>query len=179
MQFDTDTWTGEIRLQGRLDVLGRPATLVVGVDRYEQEFFQDLSFGFLDGPGTPNFFADNFADFTPRPELVQFRDEETETQQTGGYAQFQVRPFDRLSVLLGGRYDSAETTFENRVGGTKSERDDDAFTGRIGLVFDVRRNVSLYGLYAESFQPVLFNTRSDGELLEPEEGKIYEGGIKT
>lgn len=178
LQFDTDTWTGEIRLQGRLDVLGRPATLVVGVDRYEQEFFQDLSFGFLDGPGTPNFFADNFADFTPRPELVQFRDEETETQQTGGYAQFQVRPFDRLSVLLGGRYDEGEVTNRDFRAGTTSKNKNDAFTGRVGLVFDISEQVSVYGLYAESFNPV-GSTDINGEVLEPETGEIFETGIKT
>ncbi|MGH8727718.1 MAG: TonB-dependent siderophore receptor [Burkholderiales bacterium] len=174
-RIDSDVWAGEIRLNGRIDLLGRPANLTVGAEYTDVQNINDQRFGVL---GTANIYAENFADFPTVAPVPSFNGL-FEQPSTGVYAQLQFRPFERLSVLLGGRYDSAETTFENRVGGTKSERDDDAFTGRIGLVFDVRRNVSLYGLYAESFQPVLFNTRSDGELLEPEEGKIYEGGIKT
>jgi iron complex outermembrane recepter protein len=60
-----------------------------------------------------------------------------------------------------------------------SEREDEEFTGRIGLTFDISDKVSAYALYAESFFPTQFNTGADGELLEPEVGEIYEAGIKS
>lgn len=39
--------------------------------------------------------------------------------------------------------------------------------------------ISVYGLFAESFFPTQFSTGADGELLEPQEGEIYEAGLKT
>jgi TonB-dependent siderophore receptor len=174
-RIDNDVWSGEIRLNGRIDLLGRPASLTLGAEHTDVQNINDQGLGVL---GTANIYEENFADF-PTVEPVPGFNGLFEQPSTGVYAQLQFRPLERLSVLLGGRYDSAETTFEERVGATKSERDDDAFTGRVGLVFDVRKSVSVYGLYAQSFQPVLFSTGADGDLLEPEEGEIYEGGIKT
>ncbi len=40
-------------------------------------------------------------------------------------------------------------------------------------------SASVYALYAQSFQPVLFETDAEGNLLEPQEGEIYEGGVKS
>ncbi|MGH8564294.1 MAG: TonB-dependent siderophore receptor [Gammaproteobacteria bacterium] len=174
-RIDNDVWAGELRLEGSLDVLGRPAMAVLGVEHTDAQNINDQAFGNL---GTANIYAANFADF-PTVEPAPGFDGLFEQPSTGGYALLQFRPLDRLSVLLGGRYDSADTTFEDRFGGTKNERADDAFTGRAGLVFDVRDSVSVYALYAQSFQPVLFSVGSDGELLEPEEGEIFEAGIKT
>ncbi|MGH8007605.1 MAG: TonB-dependent siderophore receptor, partial [Egibacteraceae bacterium] len=174
-RIDNDVWAGELRLEGSVDILGRPVNIALGGDHTDVRNINDQFFGIL---GTANIYDQNFADFPTVTPDHSFNGL-FEQPSTGGYAQFQVRPFDRLSVLLGGRYDSAETTFANRVGGSKNKRDDDDFTGRAGLVFDVTKNISVYGLYAQSFQPVLFSVGKNGELLEPEEGEIYEVGLKT
>ncbi len=174
-RIDNDVWAGALQLEGKLAILGRPATVVFGVDHTDVQNLNDQFLGIL---GTANIYDENFAD-VPMVEPARAFTGVGEQPSTGSYAQIQIRPVDRLSVLLGGRYDSAETTFANRVPGTKNERDDDDFTGRAGLVFDVTSHMSVYALYAQSFQPVLSGVGSNGELLEPEEGEIYEAGLKT
>ncbi len=174
-RIDNDVWAGELRLEGSLELLDRPATVVLGVDHTEVENINDQFFGVL---GTANIYEENFADF-PTVEPVRSYTGVFKQPSTGGYAQLQFRPLDRLSVLLGGRYDSAETSNEEWVGGTEAERDDEEFTGRAGLVFDVAETTSVYALYAQSFQPALFDVGRDGQLLESQEGEIYEGGVKT
>ncbi len=68
---------------------------------------------------------------------------------------------------------------ENRlINSTTSDIQVEDATGRAGLVFDVSQQVSVYGLYAQSFNPVS-SVGADGELLEPETGEIYEAGVKT
>ncbi|MGH8653413.1 MAG: TonB-dependent siderophore receptor [Gammaproteobacteria bacterium] len=84
-----------------------------------------------------------------------------------------------MSVLLGGRYDWTDTSFENRlVSGSKVQKRAEAFSGRAGLTFDVTGQVSVYGLFAESFDPVT-DPGANGQILDPETGEIYELGIKT
>ncbi|MGH8587150.1 MAG: TonB-dependent siderophore receptor [Gammaproteobacteria bacterium] len=97
---------------------------------------------------------------------------------TGVYAQLHVRPWERLGVLFGGRYDWADSAFENRLApGSKDAKKDQEFTWRTGLTFDVWDNVTVYGLYAESFNPAVAAGRNG--LLDPQTGEIYEAGIKT
>lgn len=117
-----------------------------------------------------NIYEQNFADF-PTVEPVPGFNGLFEQPSTGGYLQIQFRPLDRLRVLLGGRYDSADTSFEDRVGGTKNEREDDAFTRRAGLVFDAADNTSVYALYAQSFQPVLFDVGAMENCWSPKRAR--------
>jgi iron complex outermembrane recepter protein len=175
-EFDTDVWSGEILLQGRIDLLGRPANVAFGVEHNDLEqprndFFVPL--------GTANIYQENFADFPTVQPAILSRNTVVDAKGTGVYAQLQFRPFERLSVLLGGRYDRAESAYIDNLADMISEREDEEFTGRIGLTFDISDKVSAYALYAESFFPTQFNTGEDGELLEPEVGEVYEAGIKS
>jgi len=172
---DNDVWSGELRLNGRVEVLGRPANVTLGVDHINFEFVSDQEFPSL---GTANIYAENFTDVSTQPTTPSFDGLSVE-EGTGVYAQFQFRPFERLSVLLGGRYDWADTSFDNRLDSdSKGEKRDEDFTGRVGLTFDLSEQVAVYGLYAQSFDPVL-DPGADGEVLEPETGEILEAGIKT
>jgi outer membrane receptor protein involved in Fe transport len=91
-----------------------------------------------------------------------------------------LRPFERLNILLSGRHDWADSSNRDRlVPGSKTEKKDRDFTGRAGVVFDVAKNISVYTLYAQSFTPQPFDLGEDGEILDPETGEIFEGGVKT
>ncbi|MGH8564291.1 MAG: TonB-dependent siderophore receptor [Gammaproteobacteria bacterium] len=174
--FDTDVWSGEIRLEGNIDLFGRPANVAFGVDHNDLEQARNDFFTAL---GTANLYAENFADFPTVPPTTLSRDSIVDAKGTGVYAQIQFRPFERLSVLLGARYDRADSAYIDNLADMTSEREDDAFTERVGLTFDINDKISVYGLFAESFFPSQFNTGADGKLLEPQEGVIYEMGVKT
>lgn len=174
--FDTDVWAGELRLEGNVELLDRPANLAIGVDHTDLEQGRNDFFVAL---GTANIYEENFADFPTVQPTTLSRDTLIDTKGTGAYAQLQFRPFERLSALLGGRYDQADSAYVDNLNDITSENEDDDFTGRAGLVFDVRKNINVYALYAESFRPVVFSVGADGEILDPEAGEIYETGIKT
>ncbi len=83
-----------------------------------------------------------------------------------------------LSLLIGGRYDKAKSSLENKVRPDSSNRNSDqAFTGRAGAIYNFANGFAPYVSYAESFDPVRGNA-FDGSPFEPTEGKQYEAGIK-
>ncbi|MEO0768013.1 MAG: TonB-dependent receptor, partial [Cyanobacteria bacterium J06649_4] len=55
---------------------------------------------------------------------------------------------------------------------------DQAFSPRIGLVYQPIEPVSLYASYNRSFSPNNTLTR-DGDIIEPERGTQYEAGVRT
>lgn len=83
--------------------------------------------------------------------------------------------------------------FQHVITGSANLRRDEALTGRAALTFDVRRNISVYGLFAQSFEPVFAQGgvvildpdtgqivgTERRDILEPETGEIFEIGIKT
>ncbi len=181
--FDSDVWSGELRLNGEIELLGRPANLTFGLDHTSfEDDFRNVYFDLLnsdDPTDRPNIYEENFADFTARDDTPYIFDESRVQEDTGVYGQIQFRPFERLSVLLGGRYDRADTLTNRRSTDVfTNEKQDDAWTGRAGLVFDVSQPISVYGLFAQSFDPVSA-AGADGQILEPETGEIFEAGIKT
>ncbi|UBF26362.1 TonB-dependent siderophore receptor [Kovacikia minuta CCNUW1] len=104
------------------------------------------------------------------------------TNRLGIYVQDQISLFDRLTLLAGIRYDTVDQT-NKRVPGLftepgKTTQTDDAFTPRLGLLYQVSKTVSLYGSYSQSFNPGSATTAA-GDVIEPERGEGYEVGIKT
>jgi iron complex outermembrane recepter protein len=98
--------------------------------------------------------------------------------------QEQAKLFDKLVILLGGRYDFARTeianSFEDEFGDlqhTDATTEDEAFSGRAGLVYLFDNGLAPYYSYSESFQPALGND-ADGNPFKPEEGRQHEVGIK-
>lgn len=102
------------------------------------------------------------------------------SQQKGLYLQEQVK-WDQWVLLLGGRYDWADSTNSslnlNTGRKTKSKTDAEAFTGRVGLVYLFDNGLAPYVSYSESFEPQS-GTGWGGSVFEPTEGKQYEVGIK-
>ncbi|MBG0812529.1 TonB-dependent receptor [Methylosinus sp. H3A] len=103
---------------------------------------------------------------------------------TGVYAQDMVSFFDdSVHVLLGGRYDWAETgsnkTVTSLAGALASYTTvyNKAFSPRVGLVYQPTPWLSLYGNFTRSFG--LNNTTSLGVALPPQKGEQFEGGVKA
>ncbi|HLG60223.1 MAG TPA: TonB-dependent receptor [Vicinamibacterales bacterium] len=98
------------------------------------------------------------------------------------YVQDHVTLGPQVKVLLGGRYDvyrrtSHSDSIDNGAvtEGTPAKRDAEAFTSRVGLVYQPSSVVDLYGSFATSFKP-LTQAQPDGSSLDPETGSQVEFG---
>ncbi|MEH1845502.1 MAG: TonB-dependent receptor [Nostoc sp.] len=93
-----------------------------------------------------------------------------ETNSFGIFLQDQVTVTDNLKLLLGGRFDLVDQK-------STSDQQDDAFTPRVGIVYQPIQLISLYASFSQSFLPNSGN-RVDGSLLPPQRGTQYEAGVK-
>ena len=162
-------------------------TLLFGVDlfRLREPGDRDLSFD-LFSPIPFNIF-DPVYGTVPRPDgedLFTFATLEIRSDTLGVYLQDQVTLLDNLKLLVGFRYDvvdqenvSQPTAFN--PDGSELSLNEDAFTPRVGLVYQPIEVVSLYSSYSTSFSPNVSNTTVDGGLLEPERGEQFEIGARA
>jgi len=109
--------------------------------------------------------------------LSPWTDHEIKQRSYAAYAQEQLTIDRDWIVTLGGRYDYVQSDLENYFG-TSEEHDMHAFTSRAGLTYKVTEEVSVYGNYSESFQPVYSNAAGVEGDLKPQEGTQYEVGVK-
>ena len=110
---------------------------------------------------------------------VTFRfDDRSRTDNLGLYVQDQITLTDNLKLLLGGRFDIAYQEQEDRITSTETDQQDEVFSPRVGIVYQPIPEISLYGSYTRSFQPVTGRS-FDGDLFQPERGTQYELGLKA
>ncbi|MGV2831146.1 TonB-dependent siderophore receptor [Myxosarcina sp. GI1(2024)] len=117
----------------------------------------------------------------PRPDfdtLPLISDRETETRRLGIFARDRVSFSDNFFLLAGLRYDTVEQIVTDNLELTEISDNNDALTPRVGIVYKPIETLSLYASYSQSFLPNP-ETNSEGEPLEPEEGKGFEVGIKS
>lgn len=173
-EIDREIWSGELQISGAFDAFGREVKTTFGVDHNNNNYSRR---GAYTAYTTGNLYDGVFEQ--PNPELNPGAFFGGDPRATGFYAQGQVRPIERLSVLLGLRYDEvALRSFSGDVDNLQKDTVRDV-TGRVGLTYDLSKQVSVYSLYAQSFEPVLFSTDINGNLLKPETGVVYEFGTKT
>jgi iron complex outermembrane receptor protein len=113
--------------------------------------------------------------------ILPFGGNETTSNRWGFYLQDQISLLPNLKLLAGIRYDILELHTVNLPGLStrpgETNQHDDAFTPRLGILYQPSKTISLYGSYSESFTPNTANT-STGEPLKAQRGKGYEFGIK-
>lgn len=155
-------------------------TLLFGVDLYwlNSEGTQRR----LPAGLTPDLnIFDPLYNLIPRPALSELtnvvRDDNQRTNTIGIFLQDQIDLADNWHLLVGGRLDILDQEGEDNTADTTSEQNVDAFSPRIGIVYQPIEPISLYASYSKSFQPNIF-TRADGSFLEPERGTQYEVGVK-
>lgn len=116
--------------------------------------------------------------------LPLLRDNDIETDRVGIFVQEQIKFLDNLILVAGLRYDTVERnaiSYPNAFDPIRTEtnRNYDAFTPRLGIVYQPIPSISLYGSYSRSFTPNLSATTETGDFLDPEEGEGYELGVKA
>ncbi|MEM8611837.1 MAG: TonB-dependent siderophore receptor, partial [Cyanobacteria bacterium P01_H01_bin.105] len=173
-------------------------TLLAGIDFYQQrDLGSDLSdaLQLVTFPGVGTFpvpaITDTLDIFAPDYDALTDFDPDTflttatlegRTDNWGFYVQDQIKFLDNLILLAGLRFDTVyqEQTTGAPLFGFNSESDStsEAFTPRLGLVYQPIEEISLYTSYSRSFTP---NTGVTfvGELLDPEEGEQFEVGARA
>jgi iron complex outermembrane recepter protein len=103
---------------------------------------------------------------------------------TGVYAQDMISFLDdTVHVLLGGRYDWAETSISRfrtspaLAMATYWASYDKGFSPRVGLLYQPWPWLSLYGNFTQSLGANQVTTQ--GQTLPPQKGEQYEGGLKA
>ncbi|MEH2060578.1 MAG: TonB-dependent siderophore receptor [Nostoc sp.] len=150
------------------------------------EFSWDANFGDFLRTAAPsiNLFNPVYGAPLPTSFVDTAQNGWTKTNTTGIYLQDQVTLLSNLKLLVGGRYDFVsygDRGIDLNNNGALAYADnfyDEAFSPRVGLVYQPIKPISLYASYSESFAPN--NTLSANQAqLPPSRGTQYEAGIKT
>ncbi|MBD2412566.1 ferrichrome-iron receptor [Nostoc calcicola FACHB-389] len=126
---------------------------------------------------------------SPPPEFDEAAQRDRNDRNTIAlYLQDQVTLLPNLKLLVGGRYDFVHRKNRSQlldslgrepIDDTSVDRlYDEAFSPRIGIVYQPLAPISIYASYSRSFNPG-FSRTVDGTQLPPERGTQYEVGLKA
>ncbi|MDS7931795.1 TonB-dependent siderophore receptor [Acinetobacter sp. V102_4] len=172
---DTDA---QINLTGNFQLLGLAHTLVTGLEyeNYDYKSYIIRSSGDI-GSYPININDPVLGQALPELNRVTTHDREN-LKTTAVFVQDQIDLNERLSALLGLRFEHYEHDYKNLLPNTTNwNTSHDAFIPRLGLVFKARDDLSIYSNAAKSFKPNTGANRN-GEGFDPEEGIAYELGFK-
>lgn len=156
---------------------GRTHRLLIGAN-YSTEDSKSISTSAA--AGTLNLFNPNYSVALPSLPLGAYNSV-TEQEQKGIYGQVQLKPFDRWTFLLGGRFSWWKTQTSNPITGVAAAESDPGrqFTPLVGAIFELTNNSSLYASYAETFVGQTQTPVNLNEPLPPRTGSQMELGIKS
>lgn len=155
-------------------------TLLLGVDlaRYslQSDSFTDFQLQ------TPINIFNPVYGAVPRPDRLAAptSSESIDTDSLQFYLQDQIKLLDNLILVAGVNYEIVDQTTVTTRGGTTTDSalNADAFSPRVGMVYQPIETLSLYASYSRSFFPSAAVTVA-GDPLEPEAGEGFEVGLKT
>ena len=101
----------------------------------------------------------------------------TYSQYAGLYLRNTIKIDDRWIIGLSGRHDWTQVEIDSVLKNTTTKNSDNAFTGSASVMYRINDMFAPYFSYSTSFMPVT-DSGENGTLLNPEEGKQAEVGIK-
>ncbi|MEM1241266.1 MAG: TonB-dependent siderophore receptor [Cyanobacteria bacterium P01_H01_bin.26] len=181
----SDTYEVQTNIVGEFATGSIDHTLLAGFDFYRRE---DNGIGRIDpfNPFPFNIFNPVYGlvdrpDFDQLPTLL---DTDTNVNSYGFYIQDQITLADNLKVLAGLRYETfdqeniSRATDLNPAAASETNTSDDAFSPRLGIVYQPVEPLSLFASYSRSFSPNATRTAT-GDIIEPEEGEQFEVGARA
>ncbi|MEH2081816.1 MAG: TonB-dependent siderophore receptor [Nostoc sp.] len=102
---------------------------------------------------------------------------ESRQQQLGFYLQDQITLAENLKVLLGGRFDIVNSEFRDLLNQTSDFSQAEAFSPRLGIVYQPIQPLSFYASYSRSFSSG--SSAFGVGTPQPERGTQYEIGVKA
>ncbi len=179
-----DTYAGELFLGKEFSLFGQKQEILAGADYRDMTRHFMIGYTYLPAGGTP--VIDNV--FNPRNGIPAAPDaflaslvsdpRRVTLKQAGTFAQTVIRPFERLTLVLAGRHDYADSGNRNTLTGEQDERTDSRLTGRAGVTVKVTDWMNVYGGVQQNFAPQPFFRTRNNLLVDPETGINYEVGAK-
>lgn len=169
---DLEGFAVDNQAQVEFDTGAARHTVLMGLDYQDVEVGSRQTFG--EAPPL-DVFDPEYGSPVPEPPVLSNTD--TGQEQVGVYLQDQIEITDRWVLSLNGRHDWAETVTDDLLADATSDQEDEAFTGRAGLVYLADNGLAPYVSYSESFLPSL-GTDPDGVPFDPETGRQIETGVK-
>lgn len=183
---DFDTITIDNNLNAKFSTGPLKHSVLGGLDyqRITGENVQQFNTGQTGNPLTsiPNLglFASAYGGTLPSFDLTALSGAYTNTHskrdQVGIYLQDQIA-IGRLQLIASGRKDWYTQATLNKKNSSVTQLEQDAFTMRLGALYEFAFGVSPYFSYSESFEPQTGSTYL-GAPFEPVTGRQYEAGIK-
>ena len=174
--YDIDNYQATAYVTGEFETGSIDHELLVGIDYVFEESFYDFE----------ESEAESIDIFEPEftgglGESVNVGSFLNTNDGLGIYLQDQIKMFSgRLIVVLGGRVDFVGSSSEDLLDDSAEEdsQDDTAFSPKVGIVYKLVDNLSLYGSFSRSFEQVT-GTTAEAETFEPSRGTQYEVGVKA
>ncbi|MGU3494788.1 TonB-dependent siderophore receptor [Xanthobacteraceae bacterium A53D] len=151
-------------------------TVLVGFDYYRRTYDSDRYRSGLDT--SFNVFAPNNLQLPPTINFNNNFGSNSTGEQAGVYLQDQLKIYDKLVVLLGGRYDWSNSETQAYSTGRITTQDDAAFSGRAGLVYLFDNGLAPYASVSQSFAPQVGADAFTGDAFKPSKGLGYEAGLR-
>lgn len=181
---ENDRYGLDANVSGSYALFGRSHTLLAGAGFRR---YYGIGFG---GANLPNILVGNVLAIDPHsfpePANPAFTTRAvSDTEQYGVYASTNLHLNDRLTLVVGGRFDWYDNEFRsgNLVTGVVTNSPDYSldsnFTARAGVVWDLSSAWSLYASYADIFMPQTTQFTRNGGTLDPIVGANYEVGTKA
>lgn len=183
---DFDTFTADTHLAIKLNTGPLEHNVLVGVD-YQSivgENFQQFNTGISPNPLTSipnlNLYTPTYGGVMPSRDLTllstAYTNNDTDREQVGVYLQDQIS-IQQLQLIASGRYDDYDQEQLNKRNGSMTPLSQDAFTARLGALYELPLGFAPYVSYSESFEPQSGNTYQ-GSAFDPVTGRQYEAGVK-
>lgn len=159
------------QIEARVDAGPVQHTLLAGLDYAHYDFSTRSGFGVAPELNllTRNYGTQFIATPALGPLSYQSQD------QVGLYLQDQLK-FDRFILTLSGRQDFVFQGNRDKAG-TKTQQNDTAFTGRVGLGYILAPGLVPYASYATNFTPQV-GVDANGRPFRPATGEQIEAGVK-
>jgi outer membrane receptor for ferric coprogen and ferric-rhodotorulic acid len=176
--MDNNRRQADVRASGPFTLFGRKHEAIVGVNWAESQMDDVSHYG--DGIGTPlpplNTWDDGKFPF-PEPAFnASVAGSSFKDTRKSVYVGTRLSVTDQLKLILGANKTQLKT---DGVGyGVDRSRDESKATPYVGAVYDITKDVAVYGSYTEIFNPQ-HELGADLKTLKPIEGTNYEAGVKT
>ncbi len=102
----------------------------------------------LNADGTVN----NYQILAERPD-IKLADYDAKIKNSAGYLQYSFNIIDQIKLTLGSRYDQMDLSYENHLDNSTGDKKYNRFTNKIGINFNLNKNIGFYGNYSQGFAP--------------------------
>ncbi|QXH69467.1 TonB-dependent receptor [Pseudomonas asgharzadehiana] len=152
-RHDQEVNGDRIELTHQAQLFGRTSDWALGVDyNTNQQTNYPLSKGAFDTIDPDGFEPGHFLDI-PGMDAPRSKGRSTWTDTTSAFVENRTRLTERLALITALRYDHIDFEVVDHAAQARFDKRWDAVTGRLGLVYDLTSNISLYTQYSTSAEP--------------------------